>query len=48
MAEEQIRERLMNRALEMLGAENAEVEAQYRLILNLVWQNMLRFRAFFI
>lgn len=48
MTQEQIRERVMTRILEMLGAESAEVEGQYRFILNLMLQNMLRFRVLFI
>lgn len=44
----QTRERVMNQLLAMLGAENAEVEGQYRLILNLMLQNMIRFGAMFI
>jgi hypothetical protein len=48
MAREQTRERFVERVLEMCGAENAEVEAQYRLIMNLMLQNMFRFRAMFI
>jgi len=47
-AQNQIQERLMNRILEMVGAESAEVEGQYRLILNVMLQNMLRFRVLFI
>jgi hypothetical protein len=48
MANEQIRERFMNRLLEMLGAETAEVEGQYRLLLNFILQNMLQFRVLFV
>jgi len=48
MEREQIREQLMNQILAMLGAENAEVEGQYRLFLNFMLQNMLGFRAMFI
>jgi hypothetical protein len=41
----QMRERLTNQILEMLGSKSAEVEAQYRHILNFMLQNMLRFRV---
>ena len=45
---EQSRQNLTNRILAMLGAENAEVEGQYRLILNHMLQNMFWFGAMFI
>ena len=48
LAKLQMRERLTERILAMLGAENADVEGQYRLILNLMLQNTLGFRAMFI
>jgi hypothetical protein len=41
----QMRERLTNQILEMLGSKSAEVEAQYRHVLNFMLQNMLRFRV---
>ena len=48
MSKEQIRERLTERVLAMLGAETAEVEGQYRNILNIMLQNMLQFRVLFV
>jgi hypothetical protein len=42
------RERLMTRLVAMLGAENAEVEAQYRLFLDIMLQKMLRLRVLFL
>jgi hypothetical protein len=44
MAMEPIRERLINRLLEMLGAESAEAEAQYRHFLDNMLQKVLRLR----
>jgi hypothetical protein len=42
------RERLMTRLVAMLGAENAEVEAQYRLFLDNMLQKMLHLRVLFL
>ena len=46
--QEQVRERLVNRIAAMLGEGDAEVEGQYRLVLNLMLQNMLRYQAMFL
>ena len=43
-----LRERVMNRILEMLSAENAEVEAQYRLLVSFMLQNMHGFIPTFV
>ncbi len=44
----QMRERVMNKLVAMLGAESAEVEGQYRHFLNIMLQNMLQFRVLFV
>lgn len=48
MTQLQTRERLTERLVAMLGAGNADVEAQYRLFLDLMLQNMFRLGAIFI
>lgn len=48
MTQAQMRERLTNQILEMLGSKSAEVEAQYRHILSFMLQNMLRLRVLFV
>jgi len=42
------RERLMTRLVAMLGAESAQVEGQYRHVLNFMLHNMLQLRVLFV
>lgn len=44
----QVRDRVMNEIVAMLGAEHAEIEGQYRQILNFRLQNMLQLRVLFV
>ncbi len=44
----QVRERVMTKLIAMLGAEDAEVAAQYRLFSDNMWQKMLGLRVLFL